>query len=171
MTNCGCSRVIDPSGVWEYYQLIGAKVYIKSTPVSNFFNLQNASSTATIKDIYFRITVDGKTITIIELKEYPGRVFTWKDLMIHEIVNSVRVKALCGTFLCGTGICGLDVDKSPSYADQITGGISIIDENGNIINSRLIRFVGASVEDITTDTDDITDVSIDQLKSISGGTF
>lgn len=171
MTNCGCSRVVNPSGVWEYYQLIGAKVYIKSTPVSNFFNLQNSSSVATIKDIYFRITVDGKTITIIELEEYPGRVFTWKDLMIHELVNAVRVVATCGTFLCGGTLCGLDVDKSPSYDTQISGGISIIDENGNIINSRLIRFVGASVEDIRTDTDDITDVSIDQLKNINGGTF
>lgn len=170
MTNCGCSRVVNPSGIWEYYQLIGAKVYIKSMPVSNFFNLQN-STKGTIKDILFRITLDGKTITVVELEEYPGKVFTWKDLMIYELVNAVTVKALCGGFLCGTTICGLDVDKSPSYDENISGGISIIDENGNIISSRLIRFVGASVEDIRTDTDDITDVSIDQVKNIHGGTF
>ena len=171
MTNCGCSRAINPSGIWEYYQLIGAKVYIRSTPVSNFFNLQNASSTSTIKDIYFRITVDGKTITVIELEEYPGRVFTWKDLMIHEIVNAVQIKAICRTFDCGKAICGLDVVKSPTYGEQICGGISILDDNGNVISSRMIRFIGAAVEDIKTDTDDITDVSIDQVKSINGGTF
>ena len=171
MTNCGCSRVKNPGGIWEYYQLIGAKVYIKSMPVSNFFNLQNASDLYTIKDIYFRISTDGKAISVIELKELPGKIFTWKDLMISELVNTVKILPICGAFMSGTAICGLDVDKSPSYVDNISGGIAIIDDEGNIISSRKIRFIGASVEDIRTDTDDVTDISIDKLKNINGGTF
>lgn len=171
-TNCSCSNVKNPAGIWEYFQLIGAKVYIRSTPVSNFFNLQNSSSQCTIKDIYFRLSIDGKTITVVELEEYPGKIFTWKDLLVSELVNGDIVKPICGEFVCGTGICGLEVDKAASYADAISGGgIAIIDDNGNIISSRMIRFIGASVEDILTDTDEITDVSIDKLTNINGGTF
>lgn len=170
-SNCGCNRVKGPSGMWGYYQLIGAKVYIKSMPVSNFFNCQNAGDVFTIKDVFFRITLDGKAITVIELEELPGKVFTLKDLMISEIVNSNIVLPICGTFVSGTAICGLDVDKSPSYIDNIMGGISIIDDEGTLISNRKIRFVGATVEDLRTDPDDVTDISIDKLKNINGGTF
>ena len=171
INNCGCSRIKNPSGVWEYSQMIGAKVYIKSMPVSNFFNCQNAGNLFTIKNIYFRITTDGKAITVVELSEIPGKVFTLKDIMISELVNPIKVRPICGAFIVGTAICGLDVDKSPSYVDEITGGISIIDDEGNIISSRKVRFIGATVEDIRTDTDDVTDISIDKLTNINGGTF
>ena len=36
MSNCGCKRDLDPAGIWDYKNMIGAKVKVKSMPVSNF---------------------------------------------------------------------------------------------------------------------------------------
>lgn len=156
--NCNNMRIVDPSGNWEYEQLIGAKVRLKSTPVSNFF--QNCAFTSeedhVIKDILFRISIDGKAITIIELNDLPGKFFTWRDLEILELNTLTLYKPICGTFKSGQAICGYKVDQNPSY---IENGISIIDENGNIISNRYIRFLGADVEDIINDSDEVTDIS------------
>lgn len=170
-SNCGCQVLKNPSGLWEYWQLVGAKVYVKSMPTSNFFRCADADEPKTIKDVYFRITTDGKTVTVIELEEYPGKIFTWRDLSVVELKNTEKVNPICGTFECGITLCGLGVDKGPSYIDDLSGGITIVDQNGNIISNRKVRFIGASVEDIRTDENDITDINIDKLKNINGGTF
>ena len=86
MKNCECKRIVGPYGTWEYSDLIGSVVKISSMPVSNFRKGFDASQPCTIKDIYFRISVDGKVITVIELNEHPGMIFTWKDLKIEGIL-------------------------------------------------------------------------------------
>lgn len=149
-------KVTSPSGIWELDQLIGAKVLIKSIPVSNFFGTCRMNDLMTISKILFRVSLDGKAITIIELEEFPGKTFLWKDLEIVELDTSLKYKPICGEFLCGQAICGKDVDKNPSYLEDFNG-IILIDENGNLINNRYVRFTNADVEDITTDNDDVTD--------------
>lgn len=87
MTNCECKRMVKPHGTWTLEDLIGARVNISSMPVTNFVGKEFSSGvTCTIKDIYFRVSLDGKTITIVELEEYPGYFFTWKDLEIEAIL-------------------------------------------------------------------------------------
>ena len=165
MSRFGCNRrVKDPSGSWEYSQLLGAKVRVKSMPVSNFF-CNMSFDILTIDNIYFRISLDGKAITVIELAEMPGKVFTWRDLEIIELNrrNIYQNAALCGTFLCGSTICGNKVSLEPSYNDNPSsegGGISVIDENGVVVSNRYIRIKNAEVEDPTTDKDNITDIKV-----------
>ena len=103
---CNRTRVTDPSGVWDYKNLIGAQVMITSMPVSNLNNTFafNSNVIHTISDIYFRVTTDGKTITVIRLVDMPSYLFTWKDL---EILNlKTYEESVCGWGCCGNIICG-----------------------------------------------------------------
>ena len=84
--NCRTKRIVGPYGTWDKEDLIGSHVSIASLPVSNFVGGFDNEATYTIKDIYFRISNDGKTITVIELLELPGMFFTWKDLHVRGIV-------------------------------------------------------------------------------------
>ena len=159
-SNCKNNRITSPSGIWEYEQLIGAKVRVCSMPISNFFNcFSGGNELLTIKDIYIRISLDGKAITVIELVEYPGKIFTWKDLEVVELNIVSKFKATCGMFLADQTLCGHGVDTSPSWSENISG-IAIIDENGNVITNRIVRIVGANIENINKDTNEITDIEI-----------
>lgn len=102
MSNCGCKRDIDPAGIWDYKNLIGAKVRVKSMPMSNFH--RGVFGDCTIEDIYFRISIDGKVITVIRLKEYPELFFTWKDLEVLSVVD--YPESICGSFKAGTTLAG-----------------------------------------------------------------
>lgn len=158
-SNCKNKRIIGPSGNWDYYQVIGAKVRIQSLPVSNFFGCMNSTTDFyTISDIYFRISLDGKTITVIELEEYPGRFFTWKDLEVVEINTSTLFKPICGTFNCGQALCGYKVSQEASFdtSSVENSNIIILDENGNELKNCYIRFVGAETD---TTLDGIVNVS------------
>lgn len=152
-------RVNGPSGLWKYYQLVGAKVLIKSTPSCNFFAIKNASSEYTIKEIYVRISYDGKGITVIELEELPGKVFTWRDLEIVSINCQVYMNAVCGEFSANEALCGHGVSAEASFAPPMDG-IAVIDDSGNIIQGRYVRFPGADVEDPRTDPDNVTDINV-----------
>ena len=107
MIDCKDKCVKDPSGLWEFENMIGAKVTIKSMPIGNFFKMTSTSKVYTIKNIYFRVSLDGKVITNIELdgEEYEGIYFNWKDLIIQD-VNKItkpivdRVNSSCGTITC-----------------------------------------------------------------------
>lgn len=55
-------------------------------PVSNFAGGFDCHQVCTIKDIIFRISTEGKTITIILLDQFPDYFFTWKDLEVIGIV-------------------------------------------------------------------------------------
>ena len=95
---------MDPAGVWDYQNMIGAQVKVKSMPVSNFSSGIMASNIYTIEDIYFRVSLDGKTITIIRLRELPDLFFTWKDL---EVLRTMGYSlGITGTFKVGAKIAG-----------------------------------------------------------------
>lgn len=125
MSNCGCKRDMDPAGIWDYQNMIGAQAKVKSMPVSNFSSGIMASDTYTIEDIYFRISLDGKVITIIRLKELPDHFFTWKDLEVIRTKNYAF--GFCGTFKAGVGLCGYggedieddeEIDVLEDYTDE-----------------------------------------------------
>ena len=105
-------RVSYPNGTWDVNDLIGAKVRIMSMPVSNFSQLTNTGGEKTIEKVEFQVSIDGKAFTVITLKEVPGHVFTWKDLMITRVANSggiIKGRALSSDchladdFLAGEG--------------------------------------------------------------------
>lgn len=107
MLNCKNKCVKDPSGIWDYEDMIGAKVTVKSMPVGNFFKMSSVSKVYTIKKIYFRVSLDGKVITNIELEgdEFEGVYFNWKDLIVQDINRITkpicdRVNSSCGTITC-----------------------------------------------------------------------
>lgn len=103
---CNRTRVTDPAGIWNYSDLIGATVRISSISVANQNNMFGVDSSwhHTIEDIYFRVTTDGKTITIIRLKDMPDCIFTWKDIEVLNLDNCE--KSICGVCTCGQVICG-----------------------------------------------------------------
>lgn len=156
-------KVKNPSGTWNLEQLLGAKIHVKSTSVGNFMSCFNfdSSKLVTIKNIYFRVSMDGKAFTVVEVEEFPEKVFLWKDIEIVELTNKPRFDALCGAFDCGQSVAGYNVSSELSQdTNESNGGLSLVDDSGNVITNRYIRFLGADVENIKTDMDNITDISI-----------
>jgi hypothetical protein len=82
INKCECKQ--DPAGTWDYKDLIGSAVKVKSMPVTNFIAI-DSEEVFTIDDIYFRVSLDGKIITIVKLKELPGSFFTLRDLELVGI--------------------------------------------------------------------------------------
>lgn len=85
MTNCECKRMIGPSGIWLPEELIGAKVKVLSVPISNMVPI-DCGKTMHVEKIDFRISLDGKAITVVTLKECPDAIFTLKDLLFVGVV-------------------------------------------------------------------------------------
>ena len=119
MSLCSRKRIKAPNGTWDYDCMIGAKVRVNSTPITNFSGTFCNSDEYIIKDIYFQVSLPGKCITIIELEGLEGKFFTWKDLQIIE-VNEPKQKynAVCGGFLCGESICGRGVGKEATWKED-----------------------------------------------------
>lgn len=155
-SNCKNKRILGPSGNWDYYQLIGSKVRISSLPVSNFFGCINSvTDLYTISNIYFRISLDGKAITIVELEEYPGKFFTWKDLEVIEINTATLLKPICGTFCCGQALCGYQVSQEASFGLD-NSNIVVIDGDGNVLTNCYLRFVDSKSEKTSEEIVNIT---------------
>ena len=107
---------MDPAGIWDFQNMIGAQVKVKSMPISNFSSGIMASDTYTIGDIYFRVSLDGKTITIIRLRELPDLFFTWKDL---EAIKTMSYGlAITGNFKVGMTIAGYGEMSEEDEADS-----------------------------------------------------
>ncbi len=107
---------MDPAGIWDFQNMIGAQVKVKSMPISNFSSGIMASDTYTIGDIYFRVSLDGKTITIIRLRELPDLFFTWKDL---EVIKTMSYGlAITGNFKVGMTIAGYGEMSEEDEADS-----------------------------------------------------
>ena len=72
----------ETSGVITLQQMIGAKCYIRSVSAMNGWRWdENAiGKEYTVKEIGFRISVDGKCFTIVVLDGIDDRIFTLKDL-------------------------------------------------------------------------------------------
>lgn len=124
MSNCGCKRDMDPAGIWDFQNMIGAQVKVKSMPVSNFSKGIMSSDVYTISDIYFRVSLDGKTITIIRLRELPDLFFTWKDL---EVIRTMGYAlGITGTFKAGGTLVGYG--EAPEDDESDIDVLEYIDE-------------------------------------------
>ena len=86
MNNCKAKRLVGPYGSWTLEELLGAHVRISSMSVSNFSKGFDCHQICTIKDINFRISNEGKAITIITLDQFPEYTFGWKDIEVIGIV-------------------------------------------------------------------------------------
>ena len=77
----------ETSGVITLQQMIGAKCYIRSVSAMNGWRWdENAiGKEYTLKEIGFRISVDGKCFTIVVLDGIDDRIFTLKDLEFVEL--------------------------------------------------------------------------------------
>lgn len=88
-TNCECKRLIGPSGIWSPAELVGAVVQVGSMPVSNFGSAAiDISSKFIVDSVDFRISLDGKAITVVKLKGLDDYIFTLKDLIFVGIYQS-----------------------------------------------------------------------------------
>ena len=88
-TNCDCKRLIGPSGIWSASELVGAVVQVGSMPVSNFGSAAiDVNSKFTVDSVDFRISLDGKAITVVKLKGLDDCIFTLKDLIFVGIYQS-----------------------------------------------------------------------------------
>lgn len=155
-----CKRINSIEGTWTYADMIGSIVTLRSLQCGNYFRfLESSSQDLTLEEIYFRVTLDGKISPVFKVKEFPDRLFSVRDMELVEINQVPSVKSICGEFLCGQAICGYDVSHDPSF-DEIEGGLAVIDDSGNIITNRYIRFKDSTVEDPRTDKDQITDIDI-----------
>lgn len=97
--------VTSPYGVWDYAQLIGATVRIKSVSVSSGLFGFDSDQEHTIEDIGIRLNRFGKAYTSIKLKGIE-KEFVWKDLEITKVQYWLWNPAICGIPCCGTSICG-----------------------------------------------------------------
>lgn len=85
--NCKCKRIIGPSGIWTIDELVGATVKIGSMPISNFNTFAiDSDKTFEVESVDFRISLDGKAITVVKLKGLEGQIFTLKDLIFTGIL-------------------------------------------------------------------------------------
>jgi len=77
------------SGVITLQQMIGAKCYIRSVSSLNGWRWDKdaISKEYTVKEVGFRISVDGKCFTIVVLDGIDDRIFTLKDLEFVELAD------------------------------------------------------------------------------------
>lgn len=77
----------ETSGVITLQQMIGAKCYIRSVSAMNGWRWDESAigKEYTVKEIGFRISVDGKCFTIVVLDGIDDRIFTLKDLEFVEL--------------------------------------------------------------------------------------
>ena len=122
---------MDPAGIWDFQNMIGAQVKVKSMPISNFSSGIMASDIYTIGDIYFRVSLDGKTITVIRLRELPDLFFTWKDLEVVETMSYSL--AITGNFKVGRTIAGYgEMTEEDEIDSENINVLEDIEEDGCI---------------------------------------
>lgn len=93
--NCRTKRYTCPAGIWEIDNMIGSTVAIRSTGIGNLTK-GDISGEYKIKDISFRVSIDGKTITLVELEGLEGDYFTFKDLEILSVIGRPQESVGCG---------------------------------------------------------------------------
>ena len=101
--------ITDPMGVWEYSQMIGATVHIKSLAVGRGFFAFDDTANYIIEDIKVRISNYGKCESSIYLKGI-SKPFAWKDLEVTGVDLSLYPPAICHKFCCGETLCGYGLD-------------------------------------------------------------
>lgn len=97
----------DIEGTWSYKDMRGSRVKLKSVSLSykGTINKNSAFRYAgmemTIKDIYFRVSTDGKIIPLFRMEEVTGKLFLGRDLELIEISKTPSDPRVCGKFVTG----------------------------------------------------------------------
>lgn len=98
-------KVTSPSGLWDYQNLIGASVKIKSLSVKAGFSYPS-DELYRIESIGFRLSPAGYSYTVVRLEGIQNKEFVWKDLEVVGLRMPFWSPAICGMFCCGEAICG-----------------------------------------------------------------
>jgi len=133
--NCKCRRITDPAGVWSVEDLIGSRVYIVSTSIANFLGGFDCQEDHIIEEVKFRVSVDGKAITIIKLKDVDA-TFTLKDLEFIDILE--KTEAIAGETIAGQTIAGY----KNSLENQLKGKmVEIKTEDAELVSGAFQKFI------------------------------
>lgn len=132
-----CISITSPLGLWEYRNLIGAKVKISSLPVGYGLFGYDSEAIYVIEDIFVRMSKFGKSYAVVKL-EGENREFALKDLEILSLPFNLWHEATCNKFLCGNALCGYDVDGG-------SGDVSINDESGRTSSGEVIITIDGDV--------------------------
>lgn len=108
-----CWSSID--GIWSYKDLIGSKFRLKSISISYAGTINKNSPfrysnmELTLKEVYFRVSTDGKVLILFRMEEVVGKLFIPSDLELLEIVKAGDDPKVCGRFIAETkGLVGND---------------------------------------------------------------
>lgn len=111
----------DIEGTWSYKDMRGSRVKLKSVSLSykGTINKNSAFRYAgmemTIKDIYFRVSTDGKIIPLFRMEEVTGKLFLGRDLELIEISRTPSDPRVCGKFVTGPkNWAGENIDEEGS---------------------------------------------------------
>ena len=104
-------------GSWGYKDIVGSKISISSLPVvaayRNVLAGSSRSQDLTIEDVIFRVSRDGKVITLYKFlgidEYYPSQYLT--ILCVDPVPSKT---AICGCILCGEALCGHNCEKYKS---------------------------------------------------------
>lgn len=118
-------------GTWSYKELIGSKFRLKSIPISingvlqKKCNLKYSQMSMTLKDVYFRVSTDGKVYTLFRMEEVCGKLFLPRDLELIEINSFMPGSTKCGEFVCGRILVGtgIEPENNPEIEDKPTDNI------------------------------------------------
>lgn len=121
-------------GTRSYKELIGSKFRLKSVPISingvlqKKCNLKYSQMSLTLKDVYFRVSTDGKVYTLFRMEEVCGKLFLPRDLELIEINRFMPGSTRCGEFVCGRILVGTGVEPennldNPEVEDEPTDNI------------------------------------------------
>ena len=83
---------LEPTIIYDKEELIGSTVRLKSVSMQNCQcggTILSSSKDYTIKDVEFRLSLDGKCFTLISLEGVTDRRFTLKDLVIKSLNYSM----------------------------------------------------------------------------------
>lgn len=75
----------DPAGTWTIDNLIGGKVHIRSVSGWNRVFGADENEVFTVKEVKFRINLDGKIETVVSLVEKPG-IYCFRDIEILTVM-------------------------------------------------------------------------------------
>ena len=155
-------------GTWDYKDIIGSTIALSALPVVSAYreHMSGASRSQCLKveDIVFRVSRDGKILPLFKMEGlneyYPSNILT--VLCIKPTQDNASI---CNLISCGEAVCGYKCESIMYDTNELLGitnnGVTIINDDGSIVvKERAVNIIGATVEDPTTDSDDVTQIEI-----------
>lgn len=113
-------------GTWSYNDLIGSKFKIKSIRLSSYGTINRSGAfkysgeELTLKAIYFRVSTDGKILTLFRMEEVCGKLFLPKDLELIEISPVSNESTICGRFSPSRKSLIGSVEEEENSSDKVS---------------------------------------------------